>query len=332
MGDQPTNKDDESQVHGITASTPGGLAFGMQLPVQTLTRTLCDPWEDDATVADLVTIAQRMEAAGLDFVGVCDHVALPDADNTRHMTTTWYDTVATLSYLAAHTSRIHLASTVFVVPYRHPLMTAKAWSTLDHLSGGRAILGAGIGHVEAEFEALGVPYNHRGKLMDEALGAIGQAFDASHVSHAGDIWSWGEVGIAPAPTHGELRIWVAGGGEPAFRRVGQFGHGFLPFINAHESYPHIVETVHRWAADANRADTHFDIGIMSPWAFIGDAPSDIGPHQLAGPPAAIAQELRKERDLGANTFHMKFRGRSLGEYLDQIDTFGAEVMPLVREA
>lgn len=337
MGDQPTAPAAEpspgtSRVHGITAETPAGLAFGMQLPVQTLTRTLCDPWEDDATVADLVTIAQRIEAAGLDFVGVCDHIALPDADNTRHMTTTWYDTVTTLSYLAAHTSRIHLASTVYVVPYRHPLVAAKAWSTLDHLCGGRAILGAGIGHVEAEFGALGVDYHQRGKLMDEALAAIGGAFDASHVAHSGNTWSWDEVGMAPAPPGGELRIWVAGGGEAAFRRVGQHGHGFLPFINAHDTYPHIVETVNRWAAESGRDDIHFDIGIMSPWSFIGDAPDDIGPHQLSGPPEAIAAELRKERDLGANTFHLKFRGRTLGEYLDQIDTFGAEVMPLVREA
>ena len=76
-------------------------SYGIQLPVQTLTRTLADPWEDAATVADLVSIAQKAESTGHDFVGVCDHVAIPDNDYAAHMTTTWYDTVATLSFLSS---------------------------------------------------------------------------------------------------------------------------------------------------------------------------------------------------------------------------------------
>ena len=97
-----------------------GWRYGMQLPVQTLTRTLADPWEDTATVADLVAIAQKAEATGHDFVGVCDHIAIPDNDYAANMTTTWYDTVATLSYLAAHTSTVNLLSVVWIAAYRHP--------------------------------------------------------------------------------------------------------------------------------------------------------------------------------------------------------------------
>ena len=78
---------------GSTTSTSivpeGGLAYGIQLPIQTLTRTLREPWEEDATVADLVRVAQAAEAAGCGFVGVCDHVAFPENDYTRHMTPTW---------------------------------------------------------------------------------------------------------------------------------------------------------------------------------------------------------------------------------------------------
>ena len=140
----------------ITA--PGDWSFGVQLPIQTLTRTLVDPWEDEATVDDLVTIAQRCDERGFDFVGVCDHVAIPDNEYAARMTTTWYDTVATLSFLAAHTRNVRLLSVVWIAAYRHPLQTAKSFGTLDHLSEGRAILGVGAGHVEAEFEALGVDF------------------------------------------------------------------------------------------------------------------------------------------------------------------------------
>ena len=116
---------------------PGGWTYGVGLPIQTLTATLADPWEHTATVDDLVRIARKAEATGHHFVGVCDHVAIPDNDYAAHMGTTWYDTVATLSYLAARTETVNLASAVWIAAYRHPLQTAKSFATLDHLSGGQ---------------------------------------------------------------------------------------------------------------------------------------------------------------------------------------------------
>ncbi|MCB1262735.1 MAG: LLM class flavin-dependent oxidoreductase, partial [Acidimicrobiales bacterium] len=88
------------------------------------------------------------------YVAVCDHVAIPrPLDET--MGTEWWDTIATLGWLAGITEHVRLLSHVSVLPYRHPLITAKAFSTLDVLSGGRAVLGVGAGHVEAEFALLG---------------------------------------------------------------------------------------------------------------------------------------------------------------------------------
>lgn len=88
------------------------------------------------------------------------------------MSTSWWDTIATLSYLATVTERVRLLSHVYVLPYRHPLVVAKAWATLDALSGGRAILGVGAGHVEGEFDVLGVPFADRGRLLDEGIDAV----------------------------------------------------------------------------------------------------------------------------------------------------------------
>ncbi len=223
----------------------GGALYGVQLPIQTLTRTLVDPWEDDATVDDLATVARAAEAAGLDFVGVCDHVAIPDNEYAANMRTTWYDPVATLSWLGAQTERIHLLSVVWIAAYRHPLLTASAFGTLSHLTGGRAILGVGAGHVEAEFEALGVDYHRRGRLLDECI------------------------------------------------------------------------------------DAAFDGGIMPGWAYIGDPPDDLPPAWLTGGPEQVAESLREDRAVGANVFHLKFRGRSLTEYLDQLAAFGEQVRPLL---
>ena len=150
-------------------------------------------------------IARKAEETGHHFVGITDHVAIPDNDYAAHMSTTWYDTVATLSYLAARTSTVNLASVVWIAAYRHPLQTAKSFATLDHLSGGRAILGVGAGHVEAEFEALGVDFEARGRLLDEILEAVRGAFAGRYVSHSGEAFSYADMGVGPAP----VRKWRA---------------------------------------------------------------------------------------------------------------------------
>ena len=155
----------------------GDASYGIQLPGQTLTRTLVDPWEDDAGPSELVTVAQTAEAAGLDFIGVCDHVAIPDDDYAAHMGTTWYDPVATLAWLGAMTEKIRLLSVVWVAAYRHPLVTASAFGTLSRLSGDRTILGVGAGHVEGEFAALGIEFSRNLLLQFLPLFPVGTILD-----------------------------------------------------------------------------------------------------------------------------------------------------------
>ena len=314
----------------MSAINPGdGWSYGIQLPIQTLTRTLVDPWEDDATVDDLIAIAKRCDERGYDFIGVCDHVAIPDNEYAARMTTTWYDTIATLGFLAAHTLRTRLLSVVWIAGYRHPLQTAKSFGTLDHLSGGRAILGVGAGHVEAEFDALGIDFSTRGKRLDETLDAVRGAFVDTYVSHDGAFFSYADVGVAPQPAR-ELPIWIGGRGKTAWRRTGRIGDGYIPMGNGKEQYPEIVETVAAAAEAAGRADATFDIGYMPPWTYLlGDAPE--GVMALSGGIEPMAQDLRAGREVGANTFHLKFRARDLTEYLDQVDAFSEQVVPLVNE-
>lgn len=308
-------------------TAPGEWSFGVQLPIQTLTRTLVDPWEDDASVDDLVTVARRCDAAGYDFVGVCDHVAIPDNDYAAHMTTTWYDTVATLAFLAAHTRTTRLLSVVWVAGYRHPLQTAKAFGTLDHLSGGRAVLGVGAGHVEAEFEALGIDFATRGRRLDETLEALRGVYDDTYVSHDGEFYSYADVGVAPQPV-GDLPIWVGGSGRAAWRRTGRYGDGFIPMGNPKEQYAEIIDTVRGAATDAGRADASFDLGYMPGWAYLlGEVPEGVA--AMVGGVEALAADIREAREVGANTFHLKFRARDLPEYLEQLDAFAEAVVPLV---
>src|SRR5437764_14956948 len=181
------------------------IAFGMQLPIQAQSSVFVEDWERSAGARELSAVAEACDRAGFSYIAVCDHVAIPRS-RADAMSTTWYDPIATLGWLAGVTERVRLLSHVYVAAYRHPLQTAKAFATLDALSGGRAILGVGAGHVEEEFDALGVSFADRGRLLDEAIDAVRAAF--------ADEWSGG-LGQRPRPLQpGGPPIWV-GGSSPA---------------------------------------------------------------------------------------------------------------------
>ena len=140
---------------------PGQLVYGMQLQVQAKSKTFVEEWEADAGADELRSIVQKADETGFFYVAVCDHLAVTKPLDA-HMQTTWYDTVATLGWIAALTQQVRVMSHVYVMSYRHPLHTAKSFMTLDELSGGRAILGVGAGHLEGEFDLLGLDFPGRG--------------------------------------------------------------------------------------------------------------------------------------------------------------------------
>ncbi|MDQ2649134.1 MAG: TIGR03619 family F420-dependent LLM class oxidoreductase [Actinomycetota bacterium] len=304
------------------------LAFGLQLPIQSQSTAFVQPWERDAGVGELVQVAQACEAADFDYVAVCDHVAIP-ADKAGTMSTEWWDTIATLSYLAAVTERVRLLSHVYVLAYRHPLVAAKAWATLDALSGGRAILGVGAGHVEGEFDALGVPFAERGRLLDEAIDAVRAAFDAEAPSHHGPSWSFDGLGARPRPVQEHLPIWVGGSSIPAMRRAAERGDGWLPQGPPEGGMADGIAYVRAKRETAGRTGP-FTIGALSGPLYLGDPPPELG-RCVRGSAEKIAGYLRTYRDLEVDQVQVGFVSRSAEELCDQIAGFAAEIAPLVND-
>ncbi len=305
------------------------VAFGLQLPVQSQSTIYVQPWEPGAGPAELVQVAQACEAAGFDYVAVCDHVAIPDAQ-AEAMSTEWWDTIATLSYLAAVTERVRLLSHVYVLPYRHPLVVAKAWATLDALSGGRAVLGVGSGHVAGEFAALGVPFEERGRLLDEAIDAVRAALDHERATHQGEAWSFDGVGARPRPVQARLPIWVGGSSRPAMRRAATKGDGWLPQGPPKEGMAEGIAFVREQRAAAGLADAPFTIGALSGPLHVGDPTWDV-PRCVKGPPEKLAAYLRGYAEMGADQVQVAFVSRSADELCDQIAAFAADVAPLVND-
>src|SRR5947199_226884 len=149
--------------------------FGLGLPGVQQIPSRSQPWEREVGGAELVEAGRAAERAGFAWVSCSDHVLVP-ASRADTMGATWYDAGSTLAFVAGATTRIALLSHVLVLPYRHPLVVAKQYGTLDHLSGGRLILGVGSGHLKPEFAVLGADYARRGRVTDEYIHAITAAW------------------------------------------------------------------------------------------------------------------------------------------------------------
>lgn len=171
--------------------------------------------------------ARTAEELGFHSLLTSDHIAVTP-DVTERYPAPFYEPISLLGWLAAATERIAIGTTVTIVPYRHPLETARAFANLDQLSGGRLIFGVGIGWATEEFAALDVPFNRRGALTDEYLDIIRRHWTSDEVSHDGTV-TFSGVDTAPRPIQQpHPPIWVGGSSDAALRRTARFGSGWHP--------------------------------------------------------------------------------------------------------
>lgn len=172
--------------------------------------------------------AQLAEETGYHLIMLSDHVAItPDVHSL--FPAPFFDPFISLSWLSAVTNEIEIGTTVTILPYRHPLLTARMAANLDRLSDGRFILGVGVGWAKQEFEALGVSFENRGLLATEYLGAIRSCWANDVASYQGRLVSFKNVYSEPRPTRpGGLPIWVGGSSDAALRRAVQYGDAWHP--------------------------------------------------------------------------------------------------------
>ncbi|MEU0032747.1 MULTISPECIES: LLM class F420-dependent oxidoreductase [unclassified Streptomyces] len=314
-----------SRPHGA-ADRP--LRYGIQLPVQSQSTLYAEGWEAGAGPADLVEIARAADRSGFAYVACCDHVAVPRrlADA---MSTVWYDPVATLAFLAGVTGRVRLLSHVAVVGLRHPLITAKQYATLDHLSGGRLILGVGAGHVPEEFEAVGADFRHRGAVLDESIDALRAALGQDEFpEHHGKLYDFEGLGQRPRPAQARVPLWVGGSSPAAVRRAALKADGWLPQGDPRERLPGQIETLRRLREEAGVPDP-LTVGAITEPLYVGEPGWEVGRRTLSGPPEALAESLRAYRAMGVDQIQVRFRSRGSGELVDQMAAFGAGVAPLL---
>ncbi|MEM9651842.1 MAG: LLM class F420-dependent oxidoreductase [Actinomycetota bacterium] len=213
-----------------------------------------------ATRETLIEWAEEADRLGVHSGWVSDHIAWPRDIESKYPYTKdgsfpggfdmpWLDPLGTLMFVAARTERLLLGTTVLILGYRPPVLTAKWMASLDVLSEGRAILGVGVGWMEEEFDVLGMPYDHRGARADEQLEVFEQLFSEDLPSYDGRFYNFPEVGFRPKPTNGRIPIWVGGSSDAAFRRTARFGDGF------HAAFEPIDRVAEEWTAIDRACET-----------------------------------------------------------------------------
>jgi alkanesulfonate monooxygenase SsuD/methylene tetrahydromethanopterin reductase-like flavin-dependent oxidoreductase (luciferase family) len=296
---------------------PGTIVFGTQLPIQSQSSVFVAPWERSATPADLLAITRAADRSGYFYVAVCDHIAIP-RERADGMGLWWQDCLTTLGYLASATENVALLSHVYVIAYRHALTAAKGFETLDHLSGGRAIAGIGAGHVEAEFDALGVSFADRGSITDATLTDFAEALENTYV---------GDMGSLPRPVQSPRPpIWIGGSSKPAIRRAAAF-EGWLPQGPATREGLDLLTATRE---TLGRADHPMAIGhVVIPHIHVGTPKSERRQPCYSGSPEQIADAILAETPAEVNQLQVKFDADSAAHYAEQVEAFGTLVGPLL---
>ncbi len=255
---------------------------------------------DWTTAQGAVEFGRAAEAAGFDSVWTVEHVVYPDKyasqypyDPSGRMAmapdSPLPDPLIWLTWVAAATTNLRLGTGILILPQRNPVVLAKALGTLDSMSGGRVTLGVGVGWLKEEFEALGIPWAHRGRRTDDYIGAMRALWDRDSTSFSSDHVSFSGVSVNPKPVAGRVPIVIGGHSRAAARRAGRLGDGFWPGPREGVSIAELIDVMHQEAAAADRDPGSIEITVGLPNTPMDDPAglvqevADLGAHRLIVP-------------------------------------------------
>ncbi|TFV57867.1 TIGR03619 family F420-dependent LLM class oxidoreductase [Mycobacterium sp. PS03-16] len=274
------------------------MRLGLSTPVVVQVPGAASSWEAAAGPDDLVSVAAAADKLGFEFLTCSEHVAVP-ADAAPARGDVYWDPLSTLSFIAAHTTRIKLATAVLVLGYHHPLEIAKRYGTLDVLSGGRLILGVGIGSLAEEFDLLGAAWQHRAARADDAIRALRLSMSRPEPEYHGPFYRYNGMSVRPYALAARVPIWVGGRSMPSLRRAADLADGWMPFGIPAMRVPEMLADV--------EAPAGFEIVLPS------------GPLDPAAQPSEVRQRLDRLRAFGATVVSCTVTARSAAHFIEQLE-------------
>ena len=300
----------------------------------------------------IATLARHGEKHGYGILAIPDHIVVPrgidspypySPDGTLNFPTLLagecLEPLALMAYLAGVTSKMRLLTSVMVVPYRQPVLTAKLLSTIDLLSGGRAIVGVGAGWMAEEFPPVGAPpFEARGRATDEYLRIYKELWTSDAPKYDGEFTSFDNILFHPKPVQQpHPPIWVGGESKPAKRRAVRHGDAWFP-IGCNPRFP--MDTLGRFAAGIDdlramaeaegRDPASIDLAFWAVWYGASEEPivTDTGERMLlSGSADDIAGDIQAMRELGVRHLVLQVLRETLEQTLDTVTHFAEEVRP-----
>ncbi len=300
-----------------------------------------------ASPDNLALVAAKAEELGFDSAFLGDHIVIPRSFASEYpYSATGSFTAAgsgeclepltVLTFVAARTRRIRLATGVLILPHRNPVAAAKVLATIDVLSKGRLIVGVGVGWLKEEFQAMGLPpFEERGAVGNEYILAFKELWTQANPSFEGRYCGFSDILFEPKPVQKpHPPIWVGGESPPALRRAAALGDAWHP-IGSNPRFPltnasqlgAAVERLGAYARKAGRDPGDIEVAYRAPACRITDSGDASQP--FVGPAGKVAADIREFAEAGTSHLVFDFRSDDAQESVDLMGRFAQEVMPRV---
>ena len=305
------------------------MKFALGTPGVILYPPIMSPWEPGASGADIVRVAQKADELGWDWMTISEHIVMPK-EMAEVMGARFPESLTAAAVLAGATKRIKLLTYVLVLPYRNPVLLAKQIATLDFLSGGRFTLGTGGGHLQREFETLGVPFAERGTLTDECILAMKELWTSAEPSFKGRYVQFDHIVFEPKPVQKpHPPILIGGNSKPAMRRAAQLGNGWLPWLVTREQLPGCLAYIRSQTGFNDRA---FEVVMPLVIPNVEDySHRELGPTSQPGNREEIIEQVGLLKAAGVTVTQVAPpRTSSADQLIEWIDWFACEIIPAFR--
>ncbi len=286
--------------------------LGITTPVLTMLPHAHASWERSATIDDVATVARAADRLGYHYLTCSEHVVIP-TDVAEARGSRYWDPLSTFGYLAAVTSHIRFATNVLVLGYHHPLEIAKRYGTLDQVSGGRLILGLGVGSLEEEFELLGAPFADRGARADDAIAALRSSLSTEHPEYHGRYYRYSDVVLDPCARQSRVPLWIGGRSARSLRRAVALADGWVPFGTR-------AADIAEWLAAAGRTPAWAERTRPLEVLLQNGRPAD-----PSGDPDGARRMVERLTTAGATGLQLSFVHHSLDHYVEQLEAMLALV-------
>lgn len=275
------------------------MRVGIASPIVTQVPGVHSEWERRADIEDLGTIAEAADRLGFHHLTCSEHVGVPK-ELAKQRGATYWDPLATFGYLAARTTRVRLATQVLVLGYHHPLEIAKRYGTLDRVSGGRLVLGLGVGSLQEEFNLIGAQFEGRGPRADDAIAALRASLSRREPEYHGEHFDYAGFVVEPHAVQARVPMWIGGRTQRSLRRAATYGDGWVPFGLSTAQLREMLAKV----------DLPPGFEVVLPTGHALDP---------SGDPAGAEKALIRLREVGATIVGAQLRAESAIHYCEQLE-------------